>query len=419
MRNLKDKTANKKEGDEKKKRLLIVVSVVLVLMLAYQWLISYIVSPPPAEPVAEKKADPKPDKYKNRVRMTEVGKAVQNSTTEPQQAQRNRQEVLASNEEIDQADLASDIFLLENGLPKKGKKGTDIEPGRDPFQYPPPPPPPPAKVLPPPPVAIQVVNPPSVYARTKSFELMVRGNTFQEGMSIYINGSPAFGQTKFVNPNELRVTVPQNMIGSAQQLRIDVKMPGQEDKLYSNPLNLIVNQPPAPTFKMKGQAFDVAEKVVVAYLFDGTNIVGVKLGDFIGNSLKEKNPQKIWKVVGITQQSVELEDVSRALGVRHPIKLEGDQPGARGKIVETGFYSPAQQQQEQYGYPVAQSAEYAQDQTVPAANLTGVSDAAPANSQPSAQPQQRRPRVSEDELKERNEEFRKRLEMLKQRQQQQ
>ncbi|MBL8152428.1 MAG: hypothetical protein JNN15_21085, partial [Blastocatellia bacterium] len=58
-------------------------------------------------------------------------------------------------------------------------------------------------------------------------------------------------------------------------------------------------------------------------------------------------------------------------------------------------------------------------QTVPAANLTGVSDAAPANSQPSAQPQQRRPRVSEDELKERNEEFRKRLEMLKQRQQQQ
>jgi hypothetical protein len=125
--------------------------------------------------------------------------------------------------------------------------------GRNIFSYPEPPPvvvklPPPPSPTPTPPLVISSLTPSSVYARTEAFPMQVMGDKFAPGVQVVVDGRAL--QTRYLNAQQLATTVTPDLIYNPGSRQIIVRNPN--GSLYSNYLNLVVTQPPAPNFNYVG-----------------------------------------------------------------------------------------------------------------------------------------------------------------------
>ncbi|MEW6730124.1 MAG: hypothetical protein AB1489_02185 [Acidobacteriota bacterium] len=278
---------------------------------------------------------------------------------------------------------------LEN-VPWEQQREVSVD--RNIFSYPPPPPPPQEPPPPPPTININSVSPSSVYAQTKPFEMVVRGTKFTSDMRIYLNGSPVFGLTTFVSENELRAPVAQQYFNSAQQMNIEVRTPGNEAKFFSNRLTLSVLQPPAPRFTMVGQISDSNGQNPRAVLIDGNNRFIV--------SVDERIKGTNFKVVSINNNTMMVEDVVSAIGVKHPVSMKVNaNTASNGAAFSQAVYQPVQQIPEQP--QVSAEVDQTHGGSEPAEQATGV-----------ANPNQQQ---MEEIIKRREEFIRRRNEILQQR----
>jgi hypothetical protein len=232
------------------------------------------------------------------------------------------------------ANLTPALLVLDD----KSSHG-DGDVNRNLFVYPPPPPPIPLPPPPPPTVTINNITPLSVYAQTKPFDLIVKGEKFSPEMHIYLNGNPSFAPTKFVSENELSATVPQQFFTNAQPLKVEVKQPGAEDKFFSNSITLTVSAPPQPRFTLVGVTAEAGGINPQAILLENENRQTAGIGDKVSN---------IYKVVNIGSNFIEVEDVTTAIGVRHQVKMKEETGGPSNATataaavtqVETAVQSP-------------------------------------------------------------------------------
>jgi len=200
--------------------------------------------------------------------------------------------------------------------------GKDAE--RNVFVYyvPPPPPPPVEPPKPPPPIAIHSVNPSAVFAKTKDFTLQVFGMDFPEDVQIFVNGRAL--KTTRAGRSELTATVEKQLIAVPGQLRVEVK--NSTGALYSNPLNVAINEAPAPPYTYIGRIDNLV------YLQKGQDAPLVaRLGQTVENR---------WRVAGITGPNVVLEDV--ALGIPYTIAMEEYTSSVAG-VQPMGDFSPQNQ----------------------------------------------------------------------------
>jgi len=125
--------------------------------------------------------------------------------------------------------------------------------GRNIFSYPEPTPvpvklPPPPSPVPTPPLVASSLTPSSVYARTEAFPMQVMGDKFAPGVQVVVDGRPL--QTRFLSAQQLATTVTADLIYNPGNRQIVIRNPN--GSLYSNSLNLMVTQPPAPNFNYVG-----------------------------------------------------------------------------------------------------------------------------------------------------------------------
>lgn len=195
---------------------------------------------------------------------------------------------------------------------------------RNPFEYPPPPPPPPPTPKPPPTIKLNSISPTSVYAKTKAFEVVIRGVNLTEDMKIYLQGSPTFSKTIFVSDTEVKATVPESFFTNSGPLQFELKKPGQELSFFSNPvsINVISPQDPNSLFKMVGQFTDSDGKLcAVLTEASGGETKPIQV-------VKVKDPVfTTWEVISITKNKLEVKDVKQAIGVTWSVKMKDDFAG--------------------------------------------------------------------------------------------
>src|SRR5256885_827942 len=271
---------------QKQQLLFGIAGALFALILLYQ-----VFKSPTPEPVNKVSANPHPERLKDA-------------------DHRNQPQPIEQPGELKVEDTQQVALNLDQ-LNTKAEGDASVD--RNLFAYPPPPPPPPPDPPRPVTVPITAISPSSVYARTKELKLVVRGNNFAPEMRIYLNGSPTFAQTVFTSANELRADVPQQYFATAQQLRVEVKTPGQEEKFFSNPLTLTILEPPLPKFTMLGQMAESGGKNPTAILLDGDKRLVAPIGDNVSGT---------WKGINIGSNFVEVEEVTTPQGVRHPIKMK-------------------------------------------------------------------------------------------------
>lgn len=207
------------------------------------------------------------------------------------------------------------------------------------FIYTPPPIPKPTPAPPPPPITINSVNPNSVYARTQAFDIVVKGNKFTPETKIYLNNTPTFGQTTFVSETELRANIQPQYFSTPGQLRVEVKKPSEETKLYSTVASLNVQAPPEPQFKLVGQMVEnkgKQGKAILVVLMESDTSTKPPV-------IAQKNEQVFssWKIVNIGPGFIEVEDMTAAKGVKHYVKMKGaDETANAASFNETSFGSP-------------------------------------------------------------------------------
>lgn len=307
---------------QKKLKVLGVLCGVVALILAYQY---FIASAPP--PITEK-ANPTAKTNKPiRVRWDQV-------LTEQNSKDKNAK---AAN----YVPVSLDVDALANKL----NSGSEV--GRNLFDYPPPPPPEPVKPPPPPTIVLNSVSPTSVYARTKPFEVVVRGSNFSLDMRLYLNGNPNFAQTILVSNSEIKALVPQSAFERPGRLRFELKVPGQELSFFSKPLEITVLEPEDPNrlFKIIGHFTDPKGNPATVLAKNGGNqnnpeTTIAKVDDTIFSK---------WKVIAINKGTMELEDVVQAKGVRWPVKMkEETATGVSVSYSNSNAYQNNAYQQAQY-----------------------------------------------------------------------
>jgi len=308
---------------QKKLKVLGVLCGVVALILAYQY---FIASTPPT---ITEKANPtaQTNKPNNRVRWDQV-------LTEQNSKDKNASTA-------NYVPVSLDVDALANKL----NSGSEV--GRNLFDYPPPPPPEPVKPPPPPTIVLNSVSPTSVYARTKPFEVVVRGSNFSLNMRLYLNGNPNFAQTVLVSDSEIKALVPQSAFERPGRLRFELKVPGQELSFFSRPLEITVLEPEDPNrlFKIIGHFTDPKGNPATVLAKNGGNqnnpeTTIAKVDDTIFNK---------WKVVSINKGTMELEDVVQAKGVRWPVKMkEESATGVSVSYSNNNAYQNNAYQQAQY-----------------------------------------------------------------------
>lgn len=308
---------------QKKLKVLGILCGAVVLILAYQY---FIASAPPS---ITEKANPtaQTNKPNNRVRWDQV-------LTEQNSKDKNAKAA-------SYIPVSLDVDALANKL----NSGSEV--GRNLFDYPPPPPPPPPTPAPPPTIVLNSVSPTSVYARTKPFEVVVRGSNFSLNMRLYLNGNPNFAQTVLVSDSEIKALVPQSAFERPGRLRFELKVPGQELSFFSRPLEITVLEPEDPNrlFKIIGHFTDPKGNPATVLAKNGGNqnnpeTTIAKVDDTIFNK---------WKVVSINKGTMELEDVVQAKGVRWPVKMkEESATGVSVSYSNNNAYQNNAYQQAQY-----------------------------------------------------------------------
>lgn len=237
------------------------------------------------------------------------------------------------------------VSLDVDALANKLEGGSDV--GRNLFDYPPPPIPPPPPPPLPPTIVLNSISPTNVYAKTKPFEVVVRGSNFSLNMRLYLNGNPNFAQTILVSDSEIKALVPANYFDRAGRLRFELKVPGQELSFFSRPLEISVLEPEDPNrlFKIIGHFTDPKGNPATVLAENGGNqnnpkTTIAKVDDTIFNK---------WKVISINKGTMELEDVVQAKGVRWPVKMkEESTTGVNVSYSNADAYQNNAYQQAQY-----------------------------------------------------------------------
>lgn len=193
------------------------------------------------------------------------------------------------------------------------------------FYEPPPPTPysptpfvaPPVKTpepTPTPAMKINLVNPQSVYAGSKSFRLDISGERFSPQSRIYFSQSEL--PTTFVNEQRLVADIPAALIAQEGPRQIIIQTP--DGKLYSDQFMLNVQPPPKPLFQYIGMIARKRYNNDTAYFQEQGKQTpqSARLNDVVGGR---------FRLVSISAAETILEDVN--LGFRHRLPLYRPAPG--------------------------------------------------------------------------------------------
>jgi len=190
--------------------------------------------------------------------------------------------------------------------------------GRNIFIYPTPtpvPPPPPMTPTPtpvPPPITIFSINPGGVIARTGDFTLTVYGQKIPPDGQGFLNGSAY--PTTVVSAGEIKIKVPGEAIRAPGNFIVTVR--SQTDaKLFSNPYSLNVAQPQDPPYKYVGLIAGKNSSTAVLKGSNDDDVHNVRKGDVV---------ERRWKIVKITAEKIEIEDVTIKLDRPHTINYSGE-----------------------------------------------------------------------------------------------
>lgn len=199
--------------------------------------------------------------------------------------------------------------------------------GRNIFAFYVKPPPPPAPVptvptptpAPPPDKMLASLAPQSVFARTAGFTLQISGDKFGPADRVYIDGQEM--PTQYKSMQQLTATVPASVVASPGQRSILVRTP--DGKLFSNPAQLNVMQPPAPTYTYVG--FLKRRQANTAVLKDAKGeLYSIVKGDLVEGR---------FRVTDISDQRVEV--VDKDLNIKHTLSFvnaPGSRPGGPGQV---------------------------------------------------------------------------------------
>ena len=192
-----------------------------------------------------------------------------------------------------------DLASIDGGSRSSGGIGRNI------FIYPtptPPPPPPTPTPMPSPtpwPIPVSSINPGNVIARTAGFTLTVFGEKMPQDAQGLINGRPY--PTTYVSATQVKVNVPADAIKTPGLLNVMVRS-GSDPMLISNPASINVAAPPEPPYKYIGLVtIKGAPTAAMVSKSNDDDLQNVKKGQIIGGR---------WKIINITPQKVEIEDVS-------------------------------------------------------------------------------------------------------------
>ncbi|MBI4850627.1 MAG: hypothetical protein HY819_02255 [Acidobacteria bacterium] len=309
MNTSRKKVDNSQQSVQKKFTILGVLCGAVALILIYQYFAASNL-PPVKEPVTTE------DKYKNRIPASQLTANNATNTKEPSNLQQAVDQTIPN--QLDLKALENKANGSANGL-------------RNPFEYPPPPPPPPLPPPKPATIRINTISPTSVFAKTKTFDVVIRGTNLTDDMMIYLGGNPSFSKTIFVNDTEVRANVPANYFANPGQLQFQLKKRGQEADEFSNTLAIRVDTPkdPSAIFKMVGQFTDNKGQICAVLAENDaakpTQIIRVK--DIVAPFVKSADDTN-WEVISINKNQIELKDIKQAIGVTWPVKMKSEQLNA-------------------------------------------------------------------------------------------
>ena len=174
---------------------------------------------------------------------------------------------------------------------------------------------PPPTPTPTPPIVLVSLAPQSVFARTAGFTLQLSGDKFGPADRVYIDGQEV--PTQYKSMQQLSANVPANVIASPGQRSILVRTP--DGKLYSNPAQLNVMQPPAPTYVFVG--FLKRKQGNTAVLKDAKGeLYSVSKGDLVEGR---------FRVTEISERGVEV--VDKDLNIKHTLPFVNSR-GTPGQV---------------------------------------------------------------------------------------
>ncbi|MFZ1699728.1 MAG: hypothetical protein WBO10_01520 [Pyrinomonadaceae bacterium] len=161
---------------------------------------------------------------------------------------------------------------------------------------------------PPPPILLRSPIPQNIYAGSKAFKLQVDGDYFTPESRIYFNQTAM--PTTFFSPQRLSAEIPANLIAQEGSRQIMVQTP--DGRLYSNPVNLMVNPPPKPNFEYIGMIGRKRYNNDTAYFIGGQspNPYGARLNDVVGGQ---------FRLIDISPAEVVFQDVN--LGFKHRLVI--------------------------------------------------------------------------------------------------
>jgi len=240
----------------------------------------------------------------------------QRSTAQQRPPAQQNADAQADDAEVSAADITPVDCCAETYL--GGEAGRNIFA----FYVKPPPPPAPAPTVPtptpapPPPITLGSLAPQSVFARTAGFTLQISGDKFGPADRVYIDGQEV--PTQYKGMQQLTATVPASVVASPGQRSVLVRTP--DGKLFSNPAQFNVMQPPAPTYTFVG--FLKRKRANTAVLKDAKGeLYSVNQGDIVEGR---------FRVTDISERGVEV--VDKDLNIKHtlPFVNAPGRPGSAG-----------------------------------------------------------------------------------------
>src|SRR5215510_14990772 len=162
------------------------------------------------------------------------------------------------------------------------------------------------------PINIFSVNPGGVIARTGDFTLTVFGEKIPQDAQGSINGSVY--PTTVVSATEIKIKVPGEAIRSPGNFGVVIRSQNNP-KIFSNQYSLNVAQPQDPPYKYIGLIARKSSSTAVLKSQNDDDVYNVKKGDII---------ERRWKIVKITPEKIEIEDVTIKLERPHTINYSGE-----------------------------------------------------------------------------------------------
>ena len=165
-----------------------------------------------------------------------------------------------------------------------------------------------------PPVLLASVSPSNVYARTADFKLEVAGDKFTPEMKIFVDGREL--PTAYKNPQQLSTTVAASVIAAPGSRQVVVRTP--DSRLYSNPMQINVADPPKPNYVYVGIIGrpNRVDDVALIQERNARNIINVLRGDILSGR---------FRVTSISEKELVLTDTT--LKIKHTIAMSEGEKG--------------------------------------------------------------------------------------------